>query len=201
MLLKLRHTLPFVAAVLTAGSALPAAAQAEPFIGQVMCAGFNYAPRGWARLDGSLLPIAQFQALFSLLGTTYGGDGRTTFGLPDMRGRFLMHDGNGPGLTPRQMGERGGTETHTLNPSQMPAHTHAVTPRGSTAAATASSPAGAVPAATRARLPAYGAAPGDTDMAASSTGPAGGNQPTDHMPPYVVINCFMALEGIYPSRP
>jgi microcystin-dependent protein len=188
-------------ALLAACAALPAAAQAEPFIGQIMCAGFNFAPRGWARLDGSLLPISQHQALFSLLGTNYGGDGRTNFGLPDLRGRFLMHDGNGPGLTPRQVGERGGAETHTLNPSQMPAHTHSVTPRGSTDAATVGSPAGAVPAATRPRLPAYGAAPGNTEMAATTTGPAGGNQPTDHMPPYLVINCFIALEGIYPSRP
>jgi microcystin-dependent protein len=185
---------------LTVGAATPAAAQIEPFIGQVMCAGFNYAPRGWARLDGQLLPIAQNSALFSLLGTQYGGDGRTTFALPDMRGRLLMHDGNGPGLTPRSNGESGGTEHHTLLTSQMPAPDHSVAPMASTAPATASSPAGAVPAATRPRLPAYATGPGDTAMAATTSSPAGGNQPIPHMPPFVVINCFMALQGIYPSR-
>jgi microcystin-dependent protein len=196
-----RRCLSLGAALLAACAALPAAAQSEPFIGQIMCAGFSFAPRGWARTDGQQLPIASYQALFSLLGTTYGGDGRTTFALPDLRGRFLLHDGSGPGLSQHTMGERGGSEAHTLTPSQMPAHTHAVAPRGSTAAATAVSPAGAVPAATRPRLPAYGAAPGDTEMAAITSGPAGGNQPTNHMPPYLVINCFIALEGIFPSRP
>ncbi|WP_233258884.1 phage tail protein [Rubrivivax albus] len=191
----------FAAAAMLAAMAapLPAAAQSEPFIGQIMCTGFNFTPRGWARLDGQLLPIAQYSALYSLLGTTYGGDGRTTFALPDMRGRALVHDGNGPGLTPRTLGERGGAETHTLTPSQMPAHTHTVAPRASTAAPTASSPAGGVPA-TRPRLPMYGAAPGDTDMATATTSVAGGNQPVPQMPPYVTVSCFMALQGIYPSR-
>lgn len=130
----MRITLAATAMLAALAAPLPAAAQSEPFIGQIMCAGFNFTPRGWARLDGQLLPIAQNQALFSLLGTTYGGDGRTTFALPDMRGRALVHDGNGPGLTPRTLGERGGAETHTLTPSQMPAHTHTVAPRASTAA-------------------------------------------------------------------
>ena len=195
----MRITLTLAALSAALAAPLPAAAQSEPFLGQIMCAGFNFVPRGWARLDGQLLPISQNQALFSLLGTTYGGDGRTTFALPDMRGRALVHDGSGPGLTPRTIGERGGAETHTLTPSQMPAHTHAVAPRASTAAPTASSPAGAVPA-TRPRLPMYGAAPGDTDMAAVTTSAAGGNQPVPQMPPYIAINCFMALQGIYPSR-
>lgn len=194
---------PLAAALVVATVAatpLQAMAQAEPFIGQIMCAGFNFAPRGWARLDGALLPINQNQALFSLLGTTYGGDGRTTFALPDMRGRMLVHDGQGPGLTPRTLGERGGAETHTLTPSQMPAHTHGVAPRASSAYPSASSPAGNVPA-TRPRLPMFAPGPGDAEMAAVTTTPAGGNQPVPQMPPYVAINCFIATEGIFPSRP
>lgn len=198
----IRTTPALVALGLAAAAAwpLPAAAQSEPFIGQIMCAGFNFAPRGWARLDGQLLPIAQYSALFSLLGTNFGGDGRTTFGLPDMRGRMIVHDGSGPGLTPRRQGETGGAETHTLNPSQMPMHTHSVAPRASTATGSASSPSGGVPA-SRPRVPLFEAGSGNTEMAAVTSSPAGGNQPVPQMPPYVGINCFIALEGVFPSRP
>lgn len=188
------------ALTLTLGAPSPAQAQSEPFIGQIMCAGFNFAPRGWAQLDGQLLPIAQNSALFSLLGTTYGGDGRTTFGLPDMRGRFLTHHGSGPGLTPRSMGERGGTEQHTLLSPQLPAHTHSVAPRASTARADALSPSGAVPGSLT-RVPLFAAAPGDTAMAATESSAVGNNQPVPHMPPFVTVNCFIALEGVFPSRP
>ena len=113
-----------------------ASAQAsDPFIGQIMCAGFNFAPRGWAELNGQLLPIAQNTALFALLGTQYGGNGQTTFALPDMRGRVLMHAGQGPGLTLRDQGESAGTEQVTLNSAQLPAHNHTVIPLGSSAEA------------------------------------------------------------------
>jgi microcystin-dependent protein len=178
---------------------LPAAAQSEPFIGQIMCAGFNFTPRGWARLDGQLLPISSNQALFSLLGTTYGGDGRTTFGLPDMRGRFLAHNGAGPGLTPRTIGESGGAETHTLTPNQMPAHDHQVAPRANTSKGTELEPTGNVMAAPD-RVPLFAPAPGDTAMAATATSPAGANQPVPQMPPFVTVNCFIATVGIFPSR-
>src|SRR5580765_2224056 len=113
-----------------------ASAQAsDPFLGQIMCAGFNFAPRGWAELNGQLLPIAQNTALFSLLGTQYGGNGQTTFALPDMRGRVL---------TLRDQGESGGTETVTLTNGQLPVHTHTVTPQGSPADATLVAPANGV---------------------------------------------------------
>lgn len=196
-----RLPIALCAALLVAGTATPAAAQSEPFVGQIMCAGFNFAPRGWARLDGQLLPISGNEALFSLLGTQFGGDGRTTFALPDLRGRFLTHNGSGPGLTPRVIGQRGGAEDHTLSPSQMPSHDHQVAPLASSATATVSNPDGAVPAVTRPRLPAYGAAPGDTTMAAVTSSAAGGNQPIAHMPPFLTANCFIAMQGIYPSRP
>ena len=96
----------------------------EPFIGEIRIFGFNFAPRGWALCDGQLLPISQNSALFSLLGTIYGGDGRTTFALPDLRGRAALHEGTGPGLSPRQLGQRSGSETNTLTVNQLPPHTH-----------------------------------------------------------------------------
>ena len=96
----------------------------SPFIGQIIMFGGNFAPRGWALCDGQLLPISQNSALFSILGTTYGGDGRTSFGLPELRGRVAMHPGNGPGLSSRRLGERSGVETVTLGATQVPAHGH-----------------------------------------------------------------------------
>jgi microcystin-dependent protein len=182
-------------------SSLPgiASAQAEPFIGQIMCAGFNFAPRGWARLDGQLISIASNTALFSLLGTQYGGNGITTFALPDMRGRVLIHDGSGPGLTPRSNGEAAGTETVTLSARQMPAHTHTVTPQGSPSDATMVSPAGGVPA-TKARTTLYSPGPGTVPMSPLLTSAAGSNAPVPVMQPFVAINCFIALQGIFPAR-
>src|SRR4029453_7998397 len=102
----------------------------EPFLGQIQAFGFNFAPRGWATCDGQILPIAQNTALFSLLGTTYGGNGVNTFGLPDLRGRVAVHQGNGPGLSPYVIGEVTGTESVTLILTQMAAHNHAAVPRG-----------------------------------------------------------------------
>ncbi len=191
-----------LATVAVASLAPSQAAHAQattPFIGQIMCAGFNFAPPGWARMDGQLLPIAQNTALFSLLGTTYGGDGIRTFALPDMRGRVLVHDGSGPGLTPRVEGEVLGSETVTLTPAQMPAHTHSVTPLGSSGDATQVSPAGGSPA-SKARTTLYAAGPGTIPMAPVTTGPAGANQPVSILPPQVTVECFMALVGVFPSR-
>ena len=111
--------------VLLAGLATPAAAQ-DPFIGEIRWVGFNFAPRGWAECNGQLMAISQNTALFSLLGTTYGGNGTTTFALPDMRGRVMVHTGMGPGLSNRDMGEVGGAEVHTLSVNELPAHDHAL---------------------------------------------------------------------------
>lgn len=176
-----------------------ALAQSEPILGQIMCGAFNFAPRGWARLDGQLLPISTNTALFALLGTNYGGDGRTTFALPDMRGRVLIHDGSGPGLTPHTIGEAAGTEAVTLNNAQLPAHTHTVTPQGSPSDATLVSPAGGVPA-TKARTTLYAPGPGTVPMSPVLTSPAGSNAPVPVMQPYLTVNCFIALQGIFPSR-
>lgn len=158
----------------------------------------NFAPRGWALCDGSLLAISTNTALFSILGTTYGGDGRTTFALPDLRGRLPMHPGNGPGLTPRVLGESSGTETVTLVASQMPAHNHVV---GCHSAADQSAPANSIPA-TEATggAPVYSSLPADGTMNPAMIGIAGGSQPHANMPPYLCVNFIIATEGVFPSR-
>lgn len=193
-----------LAAAAAAASLLAVAPSAQaqasdPFIGQIMCAGFTFAPRGWAELNGQLLPISQNTALFALLGTTYGGNGQTTFALPDLRGRVPMHAGAAPGLTPRSQGESAGTETVTLTPNQLPPHTHGVTPMGSAADATLQSPGGAVPA-TKARTTLYAPGPGTVPMAPLQTTPSGNGAPVPNMQPYLAIRCFIALEGVFPSR-
>ena len=188
----------FLCATLTL-SGLPQAALAgpEPFIGEIMLTGANFCPRGWADANGQLLAVAQNAALFSLLGTTYGGDGRTTFGLPDLRGRVAIHTGQGPGLSNRNQGSKSGAEKHTLTVSEMPQHTHGL--RGSTNAATAKIPSGNVPALTRRNAYAPGSGP-LSPMASTSLGPAGNTQPHNNMQPFLTIRFCVALQGIYPSR-
>lgn len=168
---------------------------ATPFIGQISMFGGNFAPRNWAFCNGQLLSIAQNSALFSLLGTTYGGNGTTTFALPDLRGRTPIHAGQGPGLSNRVLGESSGSENVTLIVSQMPSHTHAVTPGASSSAATSENPSGQVPAAGGA----YDSAANATLQGVTS-GATGGSQPHTNMPPYLVINYIIALQGIFPSR-
>lgn len=172
---------------------------AEPYIGQIILAGFNFAPLGYAKCDGQLLSIAQNTALFSLLGTTFGGDGQTTFALPDLRGRAPIHQGQGPGLSSKTMGEVSGSETVTLISSQMPTHTHTV--RALSTNGNLKSPAGNIPAnvqGTSTNI--YSAAAADTNMKTTMIGTAGGNQPHENMQPFLVINFCIATEGIFPSR-
>ena len=171
----------------------PVASASEPFIGEIMMFGFNFAPRGWALCDGQLLPIPQNTALFSLLGTTYGGDGRTTFGLPDMRGRVAIHKGTGPGLTSRSMGQKGGTERISL--SQMPSHTHSVNAQSGNG--NEDVPTGNVWA-KKSRDNDYSNAAPNVFMSSDAISPAGGND--GHMPPFLVVNHCIALMGIFPSR-
>lgn len=167
----------------------------EPFMGEIRNFGFNFAPQGWAQCQGQLLSISQNTALFSLLGTMYGGDGRTTFALPDLRGRAVISVGQGPGLSNRSQGEVGGEEQVTLTGPQVAAHTH---PAAGSSTATGKSPAGSVPAFT-AGGSSYGTTT-DLTMSPAMVGPNSGGQPHDNMPPYLVTNWCIALQGIYPSR-
>lgn len=173
----------------------------EQFIGQILMFGGNFAPRSWAFCNGQLLSISSNTALFSILGTTYGGDGRTTFGLPDLRGRVPVHAGDGPGLPVVKLGQKGGNASVTLNVSEIPAHAH-----GATIEAVSPLPRGGVTVADPAN--AYNAQGGvyamgkNATMAADSVsvGQTGGGQPHDNMQPYQAVNYIIALQGIFPSR-
>lgn len=168
----------------------------EPFLAEIKMFGGNFAPRGWAFCQGQILSIAQNTALFSLLGTTYGGNGQTTFALPDLRGRYPMQPGQGPGLSPRTLGEQGGSESVTLITNQMPAHNHLL--NASTEDAGVKNPTGQVLATTTA--PTYATGPINATMNPAAIGANGGSQPHNNMSPFLCINYIIALEGIYPSR-
>ena len=171
----------------------------EPFVGEIRMFAGNFAPRGWAFCDGSLLAVSQNDALFSLFGTIYGGDGRTTFGLPDLRGRIPIHQGSGPGLSPRAIGHKAGAESVTLNANQMPSHSHSLVP--SNALGNVQSPSGK----TMARIDAgdlYKTPPAPTtpDMESDALGLTGGSQAHSNLMPALCIYFIVALVGIYPSR-
>lgn len=207
-------------------------AGADPFIGEISYVGFNYAPTGWAKCDGAELSISQYSALYSLLGSTFGGDGRNTFALPDMRGRVPVHQGTAPNLSNYTMGQKGGAETVTLLVSNLPAHTHSAT-----AVSTSIASGGNVSSTLKAinsdaseknaqnnalansigLNKAYSTTAPNVNMHANSIdstlsgltintatqvsiSSTGGNQPLSVKQPYLVVNCIIALEGIYPSR-
>jgi microcystin-dependent protein len=167
----------------------------DPFIAEVRIFAGNFAPRSWAFCDGQLLPVAQNTALFSIVGTTYGGDGRTTLGLPNLQGRVPMHPGRGPGLSSRRLGERGGSETVTLAESQIANHNHrlrANDEQADLANPTSTQYLGAAE---------MYALPGDTTpMASEAVADTGGSQPHNNLQPYLVVNFIIALVGLYPSR-
>ena len=170
----------------------------EPYIGQINIFGFNFAPRGWALCQGQLLSIAQNTALFSILGVNYGGDGRVTFGLPDLRGRAPVHvgSGQGPGLSPYQVGELGGTPTVTLQPSEMPQHPHVA--NCTDEVGNDYGPSG-VWSADAGGAPQYAATRAGT-LAPLATTLVGGSQPHNNMGPYLTVNYSIALQGIFPRR-
>jgi microcystin-dependent protein len=187
----------------------------DPYLGQIQAFGFNFAPRGWAKCDGSLLPIAQYSALFSLLGTTYGGDGRTTFGLPDLRGRSIVNIGHGPGLSTITWGERGGTEQLYVTQSNMPSHSHAlvngvanvtVYTKQDAGEAVNETDGGANSLSTGGDTPTiYQEEPTTGDKLggvsiSGETARSGGNIPMQSRNPFLGINVCIALVGIYPSR-
>jgi microcystin-dependent protein len=171
---------------------------ADPFVAEIRIFPFNFAPKGWAWCDGQLLPLSQNTALFSLLGTTYGGDGKSNFALPDLQGRAPMHPGQGPGLSLHDLGETGGSETVTLLESEIPAHSHAL--MANNQVADHPSPTGN----SLARVP------GDTmyrsgnpslvQLGPSALPPAGGDQPHNNMQPYLTFYFCIALQGVFPPR-
>ena len=170
----------------------------DSFIGSIMLFAGNFAPRGWAFCQGQLLPINQNQALFAILGTTYGGDGRTTFALPDLRGRTPTGAGQGPGLSPVNLGQMAGSASVTLQQSNLPAHSHPLYSGGS---ANAFAPAGNLSAEEsnqQTQVYASGAPAGQ--MSAQAIGSAGGNQPISVMQPYLGMNYIICLQGIFPSQ-
>jgi microcystin-dependent protein len=177
---------------------------ANPFVAEIRIFPFNFAPRGWAFCNGQLLPISQNTALFSLLGTTYGGDGRTNFALPNLQGNAPMFWGQGPGLSLHDLGETGGSANVSLLTSQMPAHTHSINcidgprvegqsgqPGNAVLVKTGGSPANAY---------STGAPTPNLYMNANMVGPAGGNQPHNNLMPYLTLNFCIAMQGVFPPR-
>lgn len=173
---------------------------ANPFLAEIRIFPFNFAPKGWAFCDGQLLPLSQNTALFSLLGTTYGGDGKSTFALPDMQGNTPMHPGQGPGLSLHDLGETGGTQTVTLLQTEIPSHSHVV---NATTAASQADPTASVWANPGGRpAPNFFADSGGTSLLMNDTALSitGGSQPHNNMQPYLTLNFCIALQGVYPPR-
>ena len=171
----------------------------EPFVGQIKMFAGNFAPRGWAYCDGQLLAVSQNDALFNLLGTIYGGDGRTTFGLPDLRGRIPIHAGGGagPGLSPRALGAKSGVEEVTLTQNQLPIHGHPM--KASADAATTPNPASKVAGETLTTTPYIDDTPA-SGFHANAVTSVGGSQSHNNMMPFLAVHFIIALFGIYPSR-
>jgi microcystin-dependent protein len=170
----------------------------DPFLGEIMLFAGNFAPNGYLFCEGQILPIASYSALFSLLGTQYGGNGVNTFALPDLRGRAPIHAGQGPGLPNYSQGEMGGAPTHTLTTAEMPQHSHAAL--ADSGNGTTSSPAGALPAHDPAGTPVYGVN-AVAAMAGNAIGMSGGGQAHNVQSPYLAMRWCIAISGIFPSRP
>jgi microcystin-dependent protein len=172
-------------------------AVSEPFLAEVRIVGFNFAPRGWAFCDGQILPINQNQSLYSLLGTTYGGDGRTSFALPDLRGRAPMHTGRSNGGGDHREGQKSGEETHTLAGNEMPNHDHVL--RANSAPGNSATPSGATLASLAGMYTSYSGA-NATPMRSGTIAHVGGGQAHDNMMPWIAVNFCIALQGLFPSR-
>jgi microcystin-dependent protein len=173
---------------------------ADPFVAEIRIFPFNFPPRGWAWCDGQLLPLSQNTALFSLLGTTYGGDGKSNFALPDLQGRAAMHPGQGPGLSLHDLGETGGSETVTLLESEIPSHTHDM--RVSASSALTSAPAGNALARARRNGAQFqtNVSANLVQLAPEALAPAGGDQPHNNMQPYLTFYFCIAMQGVFPPR-
>ena len=173
----------------------------DQFLAEIRVVGFNFAPTGWATCDGQILPISQNTALFALLGTVYGGDGKSTFALPNMQGNAPMQPGQGQGLSLRDLGEMSGSQTVTLLQSEMPAHTHSLMAHPLAASASLAAPTQALARSNGGN--AYKASPfgATTALAPQAVAPTGGSAPHNNMMPYLTLNYVIALQGIFPQRP
>lgn len=169
----------------------------SPFVAEIRIVGFNFAPTGWAYCNGQLLPISQNTALFSLLGTFYGGNGQSTFALPDFQGRAAVHQGQGPGLSDRFLGESGGSETVSLLESEIPGHSHSM--MASDNVGERNNPGGNYYSVPDSGF-VHASATNLTPMSPNSLAPAGGDQPHNNMPPYLVLNFIIAMQGVFPPR-
>jgi microcystin-dependent protein len=172
---------------------------ADQFLGEIRAVGFNFAPVGWAICDGQLLPISQNTALFSLLGTNFGGNGTTNFALPNLQGCAPMHQGEGAGLSPRSIGETGGEAAVTLLTTQIPSHRH-IPQNAAASNESIPGPSASFGGGGRGKSPAYAPASAPVAMSARAVSNTGGNQPHNNMPPYTTLNFIIALQGIFPAR-
>jgi microcystin-dependent protein len=172
----------------------------DQYLGEIRTLGFNFAPLGWALCNGQTLPISQYAALFSLLGTAYGGNGTTTFALPDLQGQAPMHWGNGTGLSSYVVGEQSGSTTVTLSTSQMPAHNHSIQVSGATTGNTADPGSSVWLGDASPGHPYATSSTPNTTLAQNAIGSVGGNQPHANQQPFLVINFSIALSGIFPPR-
>jgi microcystin-dependent protein len=173
---------------------------ADPFVAEIRIFPFNFAPRGWAFCDGQLLPISQNTALFSLCGTTYGGNGSTTFALPNLQGRAPMHPGQGPGLSNRSLGEQGGSDTVTLLQSEIPAHSHALVASGQPGEDPAPSTSESLARSVGGNLYQTNATQNLVQLAPQALGPAGASLPHNNKQPSLTLNFNIALQGVFPPR-
>lgn len=203
MKLHLKHAVASVAATLSMGAfaALPSHADSNPYLGDVMPVGFNFCPRGWAPAEGQILSISQNQSLYSLYGTTFGGDGRSTFALPDLRGRHAIGEGQGPGLSSWQLGQKSGSEQVTLNVNNLPSHNHSVN-LVDESTNLSNSPVDSMVFARNAGAPnAFHSTDSNLgDMKAGSLSTEGGGMPVDVRSPYLAIKWCVALQGQFPPR-
>lgn len=182
-----------------AALALPQAAQAgDPFLGEVICGGWNFCPRDWAECNGQLMPISQNSALFALLGTTYGGDGQTTFALPDIQSRTVVGDGQGLGLTGRTQGDTGGVESVMITSNTMPQHNHSLYAHDG--AEKSASPTGKVMGVSPATAKVYSTQATNVQLRPNAMSLVGGSQPHSNIQPYVAVKCCISLTGIFPTQ-
>lgn len=178
---------------------LPTSAWAQqPYIGEVICGGWNFCPNGWGECNGQLINITDNETLFNLIGTTYGGDGQSTFALPNIQGRTMVGQGTGPGLATKTLGEVGGVESVTLTTQQIPAHTHPMA--ANTGAEKSASPAGKIVGTAPGSAPVFSSAAPSTNLSPTVVGIAGQSQPHNNLQPYLAVKCCISLFGVFPTQ-